>query len=500
MLSSTANPDKRLWLLGLLLGNCAGLLLLVSGNLVSRRFLETAFPYTVSGYYTADFVLVLGVCLGGLVFPALLTCLARRRYALWGLLPLCLLMVWVLAGGAIVRPLWVLPLAILLCWTISCGPIFLFRFVRQKSLSRRSLAPVFGPPPRQRRLLPVIIILPLLALVGLGAYNWKYPPTKTFTYSAICPLNQPIHVPLIKKGHGLYVQVNSQADDEALFRLDTGSTSVAWPRSLSITGAFAGEYSQDCDVLGSCTKSRSILLPHLQIGGYKVLNLPTEMSDTSNGLFSTHAQEDAEPLLGNPAFVRTVLTVDYKNGLLTIQNPAYDFTKQRRKTGDYVLEMGWQSNSLDEKWKQNVYGTPAIRVAVNGAPIWCTLDTGWDGPEMGLTKSFVDRHPSIRRARRDRMPVNAIYSTAQVDRLHDLVLTAPCLWPPHAPPLTLKVDAGVTPTLPSDSPEGEAAIGLLLMERYRITIDYQRGRVLLEPYARPVAIQKQENPAPGEKQ
>ncbi len=60
--------NKRLWLLGLLLGNFAGLLLLFSGNPTTRRFLEIAFPYTAFGYYTGDFVLMLvfGGCIRAL--------------------------------------------------------------------------------------------------------------------------------------------------------------------------------------------------------------------------------------------------------------------------------------------------------------------------------------------------------------------------------------------------------------------------------------------------
>ncbi len=498
--------NKRLWLLGLLLGNGAGLLLLLSGNPITRRFLETAFPYTAFGYYTGDFLLALGLGLGGFVFPAILTCLARRFYALWGLLPICLLVLWIVTGKALnhtlpnlFNPFWPLPLVIFLCWAISCGSISLFRFVRQKYFSRPAVAPMFGPPRRRRRLLPALLLV-FLALVGLGTYNRKYPLTKEFVFSATCPLDHPIRVPLLKQGAKLLVKVNNHTDDEALFQLDTGSTSVSWPRNLCLTGKPLGTYSENCDVLGACVKGRTIVLPQLQIGNYRVVNLPTEMSDTTNGLFCPPAQEDSEPLLGNPAFTRTVLTVDYKNAMLTIQNPAYDFTHQSRKAGDYVLEMGWQSNYSDKEWQNSFYGTPAIQVAVNGAPLWCTLDTGWGGPEMGLTRNFVDKHPAISRARRDRMPLNAANSSAEINRLHDLHLTIPCFWPPHAKPIALKVDAAVTPTLAGGPPEGSAMIGLTLMERYRITIDYGRGRILLEPYDRAVPGQKQEKVGAGAKQ
>ena len=46
----------------------------------------------------------------------------------------------------------------------------------------------------------------------------------------------------------------------------------------------------------------------------------------------------------------------------------------------------------------------------------------------------------------------------------------------------------VTPTLYG----GEGAIGIALMERYRVTIDYGRERVLLEPYDHPRSQTMQE--------
>ncbi len=89
-----------------------------------------------------------------------------------------------------------------------------------------------------------------------------------------------------------------------------------------------------------------------------------------------------------------------------------------------------------------------------------------------------------------------MHSSAQVERLHDLNVTIPCSWPPHTAPISLKMDGLVTPTLYG----GEGVIGLALMKRYRITIDYQRRRVLLEPYAQAGPGQKQEKALPKAKQ
>ena len=94
--SLRASWDTRAWLLGLFLGNFAGLLLLCGGNPTARRFLESAFRYSAFGYYTGDLLVMLGAILGALIFPAVMTCVAKRFYALWGLLPLFLLILWVI--------------------------------------------------------------------------------------------------------------------------------------------------------------------------------------------------------------------------------------------------------------------------------------------------------------------------------------------------------------------------------------------------------------------
>lgn len=126
---------------------------------------------------------------------------------------------------------------------------------------------------------------------------------------------------------------------------------------------------------------------------------------------------------------------------------------------------------------------------------WCTLDTGWAGPELGLTDDFVKHHPSLKEAKHDLFQFNAMHTSAPVERLHDLNVTLPCLWPPHVTPISLRMDGLVTPTLYG----GEGVMGFALMERYRVTIDYGRRRVLLEPYAQETPGQKQEKTPPKAK-
>ena len=503
MLSSTLNTDKRLWLLGLGLGNFAGLLLLLSGNPVSRRFLETAFPYTASGYYTGDFLLALGLCLGGLVFPAILTRLARRFYALWGLLPLFLWTLWIIAGRAVSHTL---PagfelflsslLVILLCWTISCAPISLFRVARKKYSSRPSVAPVFGPPRRPRRLLPALLLLPSLALAGLGAYNWKHPKTGQFTVTARFASGE-AHVPLVVKHGGVFV-VASLNGTQTLCKIDTGSDTVQWHRNLHCAGVLTGERGQTSDPQKGSADAEVVILPHIQIGTFTLTGLPTMMQDTYTGLFSPTQERDGDttPLLGNPLFALTVLTIDYRHRVLTIRPPTHNFQTEPRHYGDRILQLGWTSHSEDSEGEQQLFGWPTFRARVEGKPFWCVFDSGWEGPELGITETLLQSFPMQRQAPRTPVPQNFQHGSYTVPQLKGLQFQAPVIAPAHAPPLCLQSKTIIVKSLGG----GDGIVGTYLMERYRITLDYQRRCILLEPYARPVATQKQEKAGVGAKQ
>ena len=150
--------------------------------------------------------------------------------------------------------------------------------------------------------------------------------------------------------------------------------------------------------------------------------------------------------------------------------------------------MRWTSDLSDKEEDSKIYGFPAIRVSLAGASFWCTLDTGWDGPELGLTEDFVKRHPAVGRAKHDLFQFGAMHSSAQVERIYGLKVTIPCLWPPPAAPIPLRTDGLVAPTLYG----GDGVIGLALMKRYRITVNYGRRHVLLEPYAQDGPGRKQE--------
>ena len=486
---SKSSWDKRTFFLSLFLGNAAGLLFFCGDLPGSRQLIETAFPYSISGYYTGDAVALIGFVLGMLVAPALVSATAKRSYARWGLLPLSLFFLWLVLGLASAdSSIGVHNVlgTVLLCWVVASCTVSLIRIHRQRRPELRQPLPMALSSRRQSAVFAACLVL-VIALVLLGWYNIKHPPPVQNLLSNIkahWALGKEVRVPLIISDSKIYVKVRLGCREE-LCLLDTGLNTIEWSRGLHIKGRATGQYSQSSDPVGGAVSTQTVVLPHMRIGGYEIAELPTEMSDANSGLFAgllSPPPTDADQgfVLGNPAFVTTVLTIDYKNAEMIIRPPQYDFTRQHRKIGERVLGMHWTADVEDKAWEQNLYGYPAIRVAISGVSFWCVVDTGWAGPEIGLTADLVKHHSSlVGHAKQDTVTFGALHSSAQVERLHDLHVTLPCLFPPHLPPVSLRADGLVTPVLYG----GEGVIGLALMKRYRITIDYGRRRVLLEPYA-----------------
>lgn len=488
--------DTRAWLLGLLLGNFAGLLLFCGGYPPPRRLLEIAFPYSAFGYYAGDFLLSLGLLAGSLVFPAVLTLTTRSFYFFWGLLPIFCFTVWFAAGNMIstgtalsLKVSGVSLVFALLCWIFACLPLALFRLGFHRRRSASSLTALAATGPRKKRSSTFALLIVPVALVFLGLYNFKHPPHENLDVRIHWGPGAEARLPLIVKHGGIFVTALLD-DGPQLCKIDTGSDAVMWSRDLHLVGSLTGEQGQACNTMNDCVPSDTVKLPYIQLGAFRISDLPTRRLDLEDILFSppgtNHPSEYA--VLGNPVFSSTVLTVDYRNKLLIIRPAAYDFREEPRHPGDRIVQMGWTHYDDDTPAEQDLFGWPAIRASVDGHPFWCLLDTGWEGPNLGLSEDIVRQVPSLQKLPQKLAPFSSGFSDSSALYVPKLEFKVPCLSPAGAPALMLKS----TGQLVKSSVSGQGVVGTYLMERYRITIDYQRRQVLLEPYARVVPGQKQE--------
>ncbi len=489
-----AGGQKTL-LLGLGLGNAAGLMLFFGSYPPLRRFLEAAFPYGIHGYYTGDFALWGGLTFGLLFSPVVLTLKARRFYCFWGLLPITIVFLWLAVGFGVAHrlnvfldPSWAFPILFTLSWAISSFPTSLFRWFRRGRNTTADPSPK-KPAPRPRRyLMPAVTASVLLTLALIGWHNLNYPKPLSASIQTSWDKGTEATVPLIEKNGGIFVTASLNGQKQ-ICKIDTGGDTVNWIRDLHIDGEMTQERGQACDALNNCVSSATVKLPRIQIESYKVTDFPTEMLDSNGGLFSSTLvlPRDDTPTLGNALFCLTVTTIDYQHKTLTIRPPTYDFTKQARRQEDKILQMGWTSYINDSPARQQVFGWPVIRARVCGKPFWCVIDTGWEGQELGITKEFFQQLSRLRQVPRREVLGNWAYSSGRVPQLDYLRFQVAAL-SPRVEPVALEGRGWIVDSIGG----GRGIIGTNLMERYRITIDYQRRRVLLEPYQEVKNTQKQE--------
>lgn len=497
-MSADQKTQLKTLLLGLLLGNTAGLMLFCSTYPKACRFLEAAFPYGAGGYYASDFSLMITVAFGLLIFPAVPALMASRLYCLWSLLPLSIFFLWLVAGSGIAHrlnslfdPSWIFPFLFLGAWAISSFPISLFRWVRSRR--RPAVTAARKPVPRFKRYLTPALAVPLLLLLlFVGWHNLKYPEPLSADVRLSWDKDKEAVVPLTVKNGGIYVMA-SLSGEEHLCQIDTGSDDVNWVRDLHLVGKMTQERSEPCDALNNCVVADVVKLPEIRIGSYKVTDLPTDMLDSKSGLFSPVPRPDidAEPLLGNALFSFTVLTIDYQNKKLIIRPATYDFTKMPRLPGDRIVQMGWINQTEDSSERQQVFGWPAIPARVCGKSFWCIVDTGWSDPKLVITSDLYTHLPFLQKLPKHLTTINAAYSSASVPQLDHLSFQVPAL-PPHSQPITLQGEGTIIKPLGV----AQGIVGTKLMERYRITIDYQRRWILLEPYQAVKNTQKQEKQRP----
>ena len=121
------------------------------------------------------------------------------------------------------------------------------------------------------------------------------------------------------------------------------------------------------------------------------------------------------------------------------------------------------------------------------------FDSGWEGPELGVTETLFRSLPVGKQAPRTLVPQDFQHGSYTVPQVKQLKFQVPVIETAPAPALRLQSKTILVKSLGG----GDGIVGTYLMERYRITIDYQRRHVLLEPYARTTPTQKQEKGGDG---
>jgi hypothetical protein len=253
--------------------------------------------------------------------------------------------------------------------------------------------------------------------------------------------------------------------------IDTGCDIVVWAERLHIAGRKIAKDAAEVDAVGRQIQATPVLLPTLQIGNYKLWKVLGFSAKIGKHGDKPTSVTDLPVLIGNLAFQQVVLTIDYQKRELILRQPAYDFSSQPPGKQDMVFEIPPASDS-------DFVTLPVIRGVIEGRPARILLDTGWAGPEIGLTEAFHKAiQPTLAKEypedRSEKVSSNMIGGEAQVERLPNVQFTLgdKTTWNVLCPAIVFsRVYTNV-----------DAVIGPEVLGDFRVTIDYPRRKLLLEP-------------------
>lgn len=259
--------------------------------------------------------------------------------------------------------------------------------------------------------------------------------------------------------------------------MDTGTASILIPQSLHIakpvTDAFFSSSSSATDAGGNSVEVEQAVLDDFQVAGYELRRVPALVASSTS---STHSQSIPSygcPL-GNSIFSSVVVTVDYRLHQVIFRSPEYNPATQQHLPYSLSFPFRWASSVTSER----PFGLIAVSGTISGHPATFAVDTGWSSNTMGIRREAYRRSfPSS--PFENRNVISTAFGQAKGVYIPDLVCSLKTD-DPHHPDLKFHQPALVIP----DQDDGVDAIwGYAVLKDYRVTIDYPRRRIFLEPYA-----------------
>ncbi len=238
--------------------------------------------------------------------------------------------------------------------------------------------------------------------------------------------------------------------------LDTGSEFVEWPSPLHLAGARTG-IPQDGKIAANInTKGEWTVLSSIKAGDCEWQDIPTVASGEMKRNGPSKTMASPKPLLGAPAFHGTVLTIDYQKREIIIRAASYDVTHLPHHPHDLLLTPEWEDGYL-----------PILKGVLSNHPARFALDSGCEGIAIGTR--FVRQAPASSFAKATTGNINGVQVSTQCLKQISGTVAGTHFQAIHAEVIDLPGDF-------------DALVGTDFPRRSRVTIDYARRKVLLEPY------------------
>ena len=300
--------------------------------------------------------------------------------------------------------------------------------------------------------------------------------------------NTIVRVPFTKQ-NGLIVVQATLGGKVLPCVLDTGDPLVRWPRRLRLAGKATGIRAQGTDAGGHGETHEMVLLSHVRIGGYELANVPSWAVGTPD---DATPDEDAAPetiaggvwrrypVLGNVVFEQVALTIDYRRSELILRPKNANTAEPSRVPGMRTLPVQRVGPVFTTDTGAARGGFLVFAGSVNGQPVNFLLDTGLPFAPGIVLAPGKRALLGDARAASGGQEVRAVTGLGQVSAQRFTNVS----WSLGNVPG--KGEVIVPPQLAAlgdDKTSIDALVGAYLLQAYRITIDYPRSRVLLEPYA-----------------
>lgn len=244
--------------------------------------------------------------------------------------------------------------------------------------------------------------------------------------------------------------------------LDTGASFVTWPRALNLGGRAMGvPRTGIVDATGARREGEWTRLPVVRLGEWEFRDVPGQVLDISENDAAL-----ATPILGNTLFDNLVLTIDDRRREIVLRSAADPLSPHPRDRQIAITRLN--AFPLVVKGEKRFWGGQlSVAGQAAGRPVRFLVDTGWGFKGIGLSRAFRDQTGLLPTGRTVDAAVG--YGNARLD-------VAQTAW--SLAGLSGTGDALVTPSLGG----AEAAIGRELLSRFRVTIDFRRDLLLLQPY------------------
>jgi len=348
------------------------------------------------------------------------------------------------------------------------------------------------PPTRKPKIKIITWLLGILLAVGSVlwlAFRTVYerevalftaPPTDVLLHSKL--RYDEVTVPFTLASGQICVQAKLDGQ-KVRCSIDTGAPFVLIPQSLNLVDADAVLYLsvKDADAGGNTIEARRALLKSVQIGDYELRGVPVLVAPSAPSARS-QANPDYYCLLGDSIFSSAVVTIDYHLRSVTFRNASYNPAKQSHLPMTHSFPFHWAPDKV--KVSVEHFGLIIVSGTISGQPATLALDTGWSSDMMGINHTAYQRlFPASPFTKRK--VLNTTFGQAKGVYIPDLVCSLKSDDPRH-PDLKFHQPALVI----ADQDDGVDAIwGYAVLRDYRVTIDYPRQRIFLEPYG-PAATAK----------